>query len=298
VLRAAEALVRQEYSPERFEIIICCDRCTDGTEESLRSAFGHRLRVVKADAAGQAGALNTGLKHARGWLAIMLDDELEAEKGFVAAHVHAHLSEATAKIAVTGYSPVTIDANSAAYVRMMARDYENYFLEFAKTGRKGKPTDLCGANFSLSLSALRAVGGFKQGCLRNDFELALRLLELGYEIRFCRGAQANQHVAITADVVIGRTAQRAQNDCQMALDYPWCVPYLPFYRILTDPSVRRRWRVLWETSRPAASLFGAARRVFPASVRLANLEYAARYCMGLRQEIGSWDKFRRLAATN
>lgn len=296
VVRAVDALLRQDYPAESYEVVISCDRCTDGTEESLRSTFGDRVRVVRSDLPGQAGALNAALKHAHGALAIMLDDELEAEEGFVSAHVEAHRKQPASKIAVTGYSPVIIDSESTPYVRRLARDYEDYFAELAEGGRKSAPTDLCGCNFSLPVSAFREVGGFNN-YIRNDFELAARLLQSGYEIRFCRAARANQHLAVTADIVIGRTRERAENDCRLAREYPWCVPYLPFYRALTIPSVRKRWRVLWEICQPTAALFRAARRIFPASVRFASLEYAARYCTGLRREIGDWHTFCRLADT-
>ena len=97
---------------------------------------------------------------------------------------------------------------------MVARDYENYFAELNQTGRKSSPADLCGCNFSLPLAALREVGGFNESyCFqRNDFELAVRLLRCRYEIRFCRAARANQHIAVTANMIIGRTAARAKND--------------------------------------------------------------------------------------
>jgi glycosyltransferase involved in cell wall biosynthesis len=300
VLCAVHTLLQQDCPLNSYEIIISCDRCGDGTDESLQSTFGNRVKVVKSDFPGQAGALNTGLRCAQGHLAIMLDDEMEADKCLVSAHVGAHKSRAGAKIAVTGYSPVIIDSTSTPYARMVARDYESYFAKLREIGHSTSPTDLCGCNFSLPVHALQEAGGFNEeySFQRNDFELAIRLLRLGYEIHFCRAARADQRLAITADIVIGRTAERAQNDCRLARDYPWCVRYLPFYRVLTTPSVRRRWRVLWEVSRPAASLFGAARRIFPKNLRLANLEYATRYCMGLRQEINEWHKFCSLAASS
>jgi GT2 family glycosyltransferase len=241
--------------------------------------------------------LNAGLKYAHGILAIVLDDEMEADERLVSAHVRAHRNEPRPKIAVTGYSPVVIDRGATLYVQMVARDYENYFAELDQSGRKSSPADLCGCNFSLPLAAFREVGGFNESYRfqRNDFELAVRLLRCGYEICFCRAARSNQYIAVTADIVIDRTAERAKNDYRLAREHPWCVPYLPFYRVLANPSVRRRWRVLWETSRPVAGLFRVSRRVFPGNLRLANLEYAARYCMGLRREIGDWKTFCQLA---
>jgi len=294
VLRAVDALLRQTHPPDSYEIVVSCDHCTDGTEESLRSAFGDGVRVVNSEVPGQAGALNTGLEYARGELAILLDDEMESEEGLVSAHVQAHRTEPAARIAVTGYSPVVLDSSATPYTRMMERNYASYFAELAEVGRKSSPNDLCGSNFSLPVSAFRKVGGFNENYMRNDFELAVRLLSLGYEVRFCHAARAKQHLAITIDGIVGRTAERAHEDCQLALEYPWCRPHLPFYRVLINPSVRRRWRVLWETAGVAAGVFRIARRIFPDNLRLGNMEYAARYCVGLRKEIGSWRAFRRL----
>ena len=298
VLRAVNSLIGQNHPSGSYEIIVSCDRCTDGTEESLRSAFSDRVRIINSEIPGQAGALNTGLKYARGEMAVVLDDEMEAEQGLVAAHIQAHRTESAAKIAVTGYSAVIVDSEATPFTRMMARNYATYFAELAQAERrKSSPNDLCGSNFSLRVSAFREVGGFNEKYFfqRNDFELAIRLLDLGYEIRFCREAAARQHLAVTADTVIDRTAARAQNDFRLACDYPWCVSYLPFYRVLTNPSARRRWRILWETAGPAAEVFRIARKVLPQNLLLGNMEYAARYCLSLRKEIGNWRDFLRLA---
>jgi GT2 family glycosyltransferase len=297
VLRAVGALITQTHPAVSYEIIVSCDRCTDGTPEFLRSTFGDRIKVLNSEVRGQAAALNAGLKSARGELAILLDDEMEAEADFVFAHVYAHRTQRTARVAITGYSPVVIDSSATPYTRMVASHYDDYFAKLAEPARKQSPNDLCGSNFSLPMSTFQEVGGFDETYLRNDFELAIRLLRVGYEIVFCRAARAKQRLAITADAVLSRTAERAQNDYRLACDYVWCVPDLPFYRVLVNRSVRRRWRVLWGSSRQAAALFRTARKVFPGSVRLANLEYAARYCIGLRHEIGDWKKFCSLAAT-
>jgi GT2 family glycosyltransferase len=298
VLRAVSALLRQTYPVDSYEIIVSCDRCTDGTADSLHSAFGDRVRVLNSEAPGPSGAVNTALKHARGELVIVLDDEMEANEGLISAHVQAHRTEPGAAIVVTGYSAVVMDSGATPFTRMVARDYENYFAGMSMPRGESTPNDLCGSNFSVPIAAFAEVGGYNErySFQRNDFELAVRLLHAGYEIRFCRAAQSRQHLAINAGVVIDRTMERARNDCRLAFDYPWCVPYLPFYRTLINRTVRYRWRVLWEIAPIAAGVFGIARRVFPENLWPGNLEYAARYCVGLRKELGSWRAFRQLAS--
>lgn len=288
VLRAVAALVKQTHPADLYEIIVSCDRCTDGTADSLRSAFGPRVQVTDAVVPGLSGALNTGLRCAVGELAIVLDDEMEAEEGLVTAHIQAHRAEPGSKIAVTGYSAVTVSSLSTPYARMVANDYECYFADLGKSPRKSSPRDLCGSNFSIPTSAFRAIGGYNEISMRRDFELGIRLLSAGYQIRYCRAACAKQQLAVEADTIIHRASDRARKDYQFACEYPWCVPDLPFYQALTNSRGRFRWRLLWQTAWLAIPLLKSLRRLFPGNLHLGNLEYAARYCEGLRQASGSW----------
>jgi len=296
VLRAVRALLDQDYAPHAYEIIVCCDRCTDGTAEALQAITDLRLRVVPAAPAGQAAALNAGWRLARGRLAIVIDDEAEPLTGFVKAHVLAHRGANTARIAVTGYSPALFDRGASPITRYMAGNYDAYFAGLQRDGDRNTPLDLCGSNFSITLSNLEEEGGLNESYFfqRNDFELATRLLENGYEFRFCRDAEAPIRISIDADSLVGRTTARAQNDYRLAREHPWCIPYLPFYRGLSNSRGRQRWRLLWAICGPAAALINLARRVSPRRLHLFRLEYAARYCLALKQEIGDWQSFSRL----
>src|SRR5579862_5052675 len=101
VLRAAQALLEQNYAHDSYEVIVCCDRCTDGTEQALRSRFKNRVEVIKSASPGQAAALNTAWQRASGELAIFLDDEMEAVEGFITAHATAHRASSIPKLAIT-----------------------------------------------------------------------------------------------------------------------------------------------------------------------------------------------------
>ncbi len=299
-LRGAKALTRQTYPANRYEIIYSCDRCTDGTAAALQREFGGRVRAMSAESPGPSGAINTALKQARGDVIIVLDDEMEAEPQLVEAHVSAHCSGGGKKIIVTGYSRVILNDPTDSYARLMAKRYEDFFAELKQPGRCANPNDMCGSNFSAPLSAFREVGGYSESYFfqRNDFELAVRFMRLGYDIVFCPGAETSQQLGISAETIVNRAGERAKVDCRLAREYPWCVPHLPFFRVLNESSVRRRWRALWEIAAPAAASFHLARKLFPDNAKLVDLEYAARYCVGLRKETGSWHAFRRLAESN
>jgi GT2 family glycosyltransferase len=293
VVRAVEALMKQNYPRDSYEVIVSCDRCTDGTEQALLSQFANQIKVIQSTVPGPSAATNKACRQARGELAIGLDDDTEAAEDFIMAHVVAHSASENSKIAVTGYSPVGLDRNASPIIRQLAKSFEDYFRELESPWRESTPLDICAGNFSIPMAGLRAVGGFNESYpfQRCDFELAVRLLENGYEFRFSREARAIHQIAIDGNTLIGRATERAQTDYRLAREHPWCLPYLQFYRPLHDPAARRRWRVLWEACGTATMILSILRKVLPNNLRLSNLEYLSRYCVGLKEEVGNWQDF-------
>src|ERR1700722_13836476 len=149
VLRAAQALMEQNYPRDSYEVIVCCDRCTDGTEQALRAKFGNQIDVIQSYRPGPSEALNKCWRQARGELVIVLDDEMEAAEGLITAHVAAHPAEGKPKIAVTGYSPVAFEQDATPIIRQLAKLFEDYFEELDRASRQSTPHDLCGGNYSI-----------------------------------------------------------------------------------------------------------------------------------------------------
>lgn len=296
VLRAVDALMKQDYPAESYEIIVCCDRCTDGTQEALKTSFTGRLRVLDAQAPGQTGACNTALACARGGLAIFIDDETEPEPQFVSEHVQAHLAEPDAKIAVTGYSPVIVGPASGPVVRLMSQLYEGYFNDLEHGDLCSTPRGLSGFNFSVPVAPLREVGGFNESyyCPRNDFELAVRLMERGFTFRFWKRACAPMHIALTGDTFVARAADNARYEYRLACEHPWCVPHLALYSSLVDPWKRRRAHTVWPVLGLIAPLLRSLRKVMPGNIRLMRWAYGVSFLKGLRCATGGWEVFSRL----
>jgi glycosyltransferase involved in cell wall biosynthesis len=298
-LQAVSALLRQDHRPDAYEIIVCCDRCTDETAEALQALSDKRLQVISSPGAGKAGALNAGLRLARGRLAIFLDDEAEAEKNFVSAHLQAHQTASIGKLAIVGYSQVVLNSRSAPFTRELAKQYEEFFEALDRrqmSPEQSTPLDLCGSNFSIPVSALHETGAFNEalGFPRDDFELAIRLLQRGYQFRFHRAASAKMNIALKRADIMSRAVDRAKIDCALARIYPTCVPYLPFYRNVRDPDRRWRARILWITGKAQRALSTAAGTLAPSSIRLMHWDYAVRYYACLQEEIGNWDELCRI----
>lgn len=294
VVAAVERLLQQDFPSDSYEVIVSCK--ADGTAELLKTAYREKILILESSSPGPAAARNLGLRHARGEVVIFLDDDMEPEAGFVSNHVRALEAEPSPNVVVIGYSPPLVDENSTPLQRQTARDYQELFRDLEQSVPSRTPIRLTAGNFSMRTEAMRRMGGFNESYVfaRDDFELAARLEENGFTFRFCKAARANMHISTTADELMQRALERARNDLRLAQDFPWRVLYLPFYRSLGSVWGRLRWRLLWAGSPLASPLLGAMRSWAPENLFLVRLEYAARYCLALREEIGSWPAFRRL----
>lgn len=235
--------------------------------------------------------MNTGIAAATGELVIFLDDEMLPAPDFVREHVAAHAARSNAPIAVTGFSPVTLGRNPSSLERYAAGRFDEFHRRLESASHRSAPTDLNGGNFSVSLAALRGAGGFNESYFfqRNDFELAARLIDRGFEIVFARKARADQRIAVTEQVAVARAEPRAINDVRLAREFPWCVPDLPLGVIFRDRAARARWRALWMIGEVPRFILGSLRRTGVSGVRMVGWEYTSRYVIALRKELGSWN---------
>src|SRR3972149_2401322 len=88
--RSLDALRAQTYPPERTEVVVVADGCTDETPEMVRRyPAPFSLRCITQPHGGAGAARNGGASAAGGTLLVFLDDDVEAAPGLVAAHVAA-----------------------------------------------------------------------------------------------------------------------------------------------------------------------------------------------------------------
>lgn len=295
ITRLVAALTRQTHLAHRFEIVVVCDRCTDGTVEALRSAFGEAVHVHESTTPGIAGALTLGAGVARGDVLIFLDDETEPSPGMVGAYVAFFAAHGGDSVAAVGYSPVQDRPDMTAYDRAVAEEYAEFYRDLTAPGHVMSPLDLAGFNFALRANSLRDVGGFSpHHDQRDDFELATRLMEHGYTFHFCREARADQWVAITASRLMTRAGLRAAEDVRLAREHPWCVRFLPFYADASARALASKRRAAWTLGPLAAAVVSGVRRFNPSAVALIHWEYRLRYFAGLRRAGLSWTALRRM----
>jgi glycosyltransferase involved in cell wall biosynthesis len=93
LVEVLDALGRQTYPPDRFDVFVVLDGSRDGSEEMLAArghAGGPPVTAIWQPNAGAGAARNHGAAAAGGDLLLFLDDDVVPEPQLIAAHAAAH----------------------------------------------------------------------------------------------------------------------------------------------------------------------------------------------------------------
>ncbi len=180
--RAVESILTQTF--DDLELLAIDDGSTDATGAALArwAQRDGRVRVLSTGGVGLVGALALGLEQARGPLLARMDADDESLPTRLEASVAALDAEPALAGVGTGVDIVRSDRppspNLQAYGRWLsslttpARLFRDRFIE----------SPLCHPSVTLRRDVLRAVGGWRDGPVPEDWELWLRLLEAGHAL--------------------------------------------------------------------------------------------------------------------
>ena len=191
--RALAKLGTQVYPRDRLEVLVICDGGTDGSAEMARRLnFPFELRVFEQPNRGPAAARNLGIEHARGPLALFLDDDVLAAPFLVAEHAITHSAAEHAVV----IGPLLPQANAQTpWVRWEAAGLHEQYRAMQAEEWTPTPRQFYTGNASVRLNHLRRAGGFDTRFKRaEDVELAFRLLTMGLHFVF-HPAAAAVHIA-------------------------------------------------------------------------------------------------------
>ncbi|MEA1925464.1 MAG: glycosyltransferase [Candidatus Altiarchaeota archaeon] len=172
------ALFRAKYPGSR-EIIVVNDGSTDGTLEILKELAGENksLQYINTNHLGKANAMNEGFKNAKGEIIVSLDADSKVD------------SKALVEI-VKPFADERVGAVSGIIRGMVNRNILTWFQDFEYVLSSGWRYALNRANSTYIFpgfaayrrEALKAVGGFKEDTLAEDFDIGVRLKKKGYKL--------------------------------------------------------------------------------------------------------------------
>jgi GT2 family glycosyltransferase len=196
--RCLNALAAQRFPPERMEVIVVADGCSDGTESAVAAlSWPFAVRVIAQPPAGAAAARNRGADAARGRLVLFLDDDVIASPELVAAHVQAHAVHRES-VAVGPYLIQDIPPRDFL-LEQLAAFWQRTFDAMAQPGHRFTYRDVLSGNLSMPRSVFTAVGGFDSAferCGTEDYELGIRLIDNDVPVVFVSDARA-RHLETT-----------------------------------------------------------------------------------------------------
>ncbi len=276
VRRALASLNRQNISPELFEVVVSIDGSEDGTKDMVEHfASRYRLRALWQKRGGRAAACNSGTRVACGELAIYLDDDMEPEAGFVAAHRAAHANHVA--IGVVGAAPVVFGPDSPPVVQYIGRKFEGHLEKLARPGYEFQFRDFYSGNFSIRRTIMLDLGGFDEDFIfygNEDLELSLRLKRAGIRIAYSPLAIARQYYEKPFEDLARNNLEKGRTAVQLAAKHPETLEHLK----LSVPG-RRHWRIARSILvRLSASIPALSRSIVFALKRMERLWPELFYC--------------------
>lgn len=168
------ALLRQQFAPEKYEIIVVTDGPDPLTRSSVAEMGSHAPVAVKCislpEKSGPAAARNAGWRAASGELILFTDDDCVPDSGWAGAYYEAFKSTDRPLQAFTGQVIVPVSDPPT---------------DFEKNTRHLETAEFITANCAISKAALVQIGGFDEAftmAWREDSDLHFRLMKSGIPI--------------------------------------------------------------------------------------------------------------------
>jgi GT2 family glycosyltransferase len=222
VLRALDALARQDIPPEEFEVVVAVDGPSPETVRALETYTApYSLHVAAGPRRGRAGACNAAIERAEGEVIVILDDDMEPAPACLRTHRAHHDGEA--KVCVMGAVPIRADRTSSSATRYMAMKFDRHLAKLARPGHEFALRDFYSGNTSLRRDVLIAAGGYDEAYTmygNEDLELSLRLRAAGVRLMYDGDALAYQNYEKDLSELVRDTVEKGKTAVQLARAHP------------------------------------------------------------------------------
>ena len=209
IARTVKALLRFDYPPDRYEVVVVNDNSTDRTSEVLddiqRQNPERRLIVINTDSVvggkGKSNALNIALRVAHGSVLAVYDADNTPEPSALPILVE-HLMADDRFAAVIGKFR-TRNRNASLLTRFV--NIETLVHQLMSQGGRCFYFKLCtipGTNFVIRRSVVEKMGGWDVHALAEDTEISFRIYRMGYRIGMAPQAVTWEQEPFTVDIWI------------------------------------------------------------------------------------------------
>ena len=214
------ALADQRDAPDHELVLV------DDGGDLAPPAAPFPLRMLRTPGVGPAAARNAGLEAARGALVVLLDDDLVPAPGWLAAHARAH-ADATARMVVGACPP---GPSRASWTEDIATWWWWDQLRHRRLAAAPVFTDMLSGNLSAPRALLLDLGGLRADFgrrRREDWELGLRAMRAGVEVRLAEEAEAEHRFRLTTADHVRSAAAEGAGDALLLAAHPESLAALP-----------------------------------------------------------------------
>jgi GT2 family glycosyltransferase len=245
------ALRRQTYARELTEIILVDDASSDGSVAFVQEHYPEVRIVALPRNRGLAAGCNAGTAVARGDLLVMLNNDTEAESGWLAALVaaaaaHPHAGAIASKMLLFDRRDTLHNAGDLMGADGIPRNRGVWQKDEGQFDDSPAIFGGCGGGVAYRREAWEQTGGFDERLFMylEDVDLAWRLRLLGWDAVFAPAARLYHYLSATGGGALASFYVGRNTIWVIAKDMPG-----PLIRRYLGPIVRAQWRVACDALR-------------------------------------------------
>lgn len=232
ISRCLDSILNTDYPRNKMDIIIIDGMSTDGTREVASEYSTRHPSLIKVldqnDPKGKPGALNIGLKNSRGEVIAVFDADSVPDKNTL-LNAASYFKE-TSVVAVQG-STSSINEDENMLTKIAAKE-ENAWFRLLIQGRDNLRlfVPITGSCQFIRRTAIEELGGWDEGCLAEDVDVAAKLLERGYTVKYATDVHSQQETPSSLKGLINQRVRWYRG---------YMEAFLRYGRLLKKPSVQR-----------------------------------------------------------
>lgn len=176
----ARSILRSSH--QDFYVVVVDDGSTDATGAILDSMGDSRLKVVHQNNMGKAHALNSGIRRCRGEIIVTVDADSRLDPEAL-TRISAWFAEDPSLGAVAGN--VKVEPQKGVLNLLQSAEYTSSININRKSQSVLRSVMIVpGPIAAIRRTVLEEVGGFPSDTFAEDFDVTMRILKAGYDVRF------------------------------------------------------------------------------------------------------------------